>query len=566
MTHRRSINDKAVSVCEGRLRRPRVTLYEVLKAVWTDSSAAVAALYALALFVLVAIAGVAFDYTRLVGMHSELQNAADQAALAGASQLDGDPGTCARAANAAVSLLTNDTILSNADAKTSVTITLEEDCDATGKIRFYQDAEKTDPATDDSEAKFIEVTVDAAEADYAFTPVVGIFTSGEINATAMAGLGSSVCKVPPIMICSPDPSKSFFDPDGPNRIGTGIVATGHSPGAKNAGAAGTGSQTSTWSPGDFGFLQVEDPDASNRNAALLRALAYANPPVDCINVDGNRVSTGNPQGLYDAINTRFDIYDFNNNANGGNVLGACQGGACPPAANVVKDFTNSSASGNNACKIKNGKGGGPGWTMPAAGREFAPTAKAGSTTSTEFDDNGIVDVMGLPRDNCHYETYTGAGFCPEGNGRFGNGLWARADYFKRNHTAGGSTTYPPDWQNISRYNTYLWEIDNGIPNGVSAGGQRGTKLCFSGAAGDETRRILTVAIVTNCSELTGASQEVDIDEWADVFLVEPSIDDPRRHNAFKDAIYLEVIGKSTIAGNGVYDTQNVRRDVPYLVR
>jgi len=132
--------------------------------------------------------------------------------------------------------------------------------------------------------------------------------------------------------------------------------------------------------------------------------------------------------------------------------------------------------------------------------------------------------------------------------------------------ADGTISRPSNWQNISRYQTYLWEIDNGIPNGALAGGQRGTKICFSGAGGDRSRRILTVAIVTNCAALSGTSQPVDIDEWVDVFLVEPSIDDPRRHNAFKDAIYVEVIGKSTIAGTGVYDNQNVRRDVPYLVR
>ena len=65
---------------------------------WLNESGATAALYALALPALVAIAGVGFDYARLASMDSELQNAADQAALAAVTQLNGQGGACLRAA------------------------------------------------------------------------------------------------------------------------------------------------------------------------------------------------------------------------------------------------------------------------------------------------------------------------------------------------------------------------------------------------------------------------------------------------------------------------------------
>ena len=67
---------------------------------WRNETGATAALYALALPALIAVGGVGFDYARLAGMDSELQNAADQAALAGATQLDGKLGACSRAAGA----------------------------------------------------------------------------------------------------------------------------------------------------------------------------------------------------------------------------------------------------------------------------------------------------------------------------------------------------------------------------------------------------------------------------------------------------------------------------------
>ena len=50
--------------------------------------AAIAPTVALSLFGLIAAGGLAFDYARLAAMDTELQNAADQAALAAATQLD----------------------------------------------------------------------------------------------------------------------------------------------------------------------------------------------------------------------------------------------------------------------------------------------------------------------------------------------------------------------------------------------------------------------------------------------------------------------------------------------
>ena len=540
---------------------------DVFRTLKEDENGAVAATYALALVGLIAVAGVGFDYARLSTMDSELQNGADQAALAGASQLDGEVGACARAAAAAKNLVSNATLLAS-DSRT-VSIPDASDCNGvsdptTGSIKFWKDAEATEAATSDVDAHFIQVDVAVRTVDYALTPVTGLLT-GSLAASALAGLGSSVCKVPPIMICSPDPTQPF---NSASKKGIGVVATGHNAGKSTGKSGDAGSDSNnTWAPGDFGFLQVNDPnDSSNRNAQLLKALAYANPPIDCAPIDGNKVSPGNPQGLYDAINTRFDIYDFPSNG-GKNALASCQGSNCPPSSNVVKDLINSNPSANNGCKFANGNGGG--WKFPDIGKEFKPVSKTGSTNSTLFDDNGIIDAMGLPRDNCHYTSYNGSGLCSGGGtGRFGDGTWDRADYFKVNHTLGGVVDYPPSWQNITRYQTYLWEIDNNkIPNGSGSTSQRGRPICYGGTLSPEkNRRVITVAVVSNCSELHGGSETVDIDEWVDVFLVEPSSDDNIRYNAFKDAIYVEVIGPSKVAGNGTYASQAIRRDVPYLVR
>ena len=87
-----------------------------------STDGAVAPTVALSLVGLLVIGGVGFDYARLASMDSELQTAADQAALAAASQLDGESGACLRAAQAASSLLTNNTRFGNFDSTNGIKV------------------------------------------------------------------------------------------------------------------------------------------------------------------------------------------------------------------------------------------------------------------------------------------------------------------------------------------------------------------------------------------------------------------------------------------------------------
>src|SRR5580765_945252 len=92
-----------------------------------SNDGAVAPTIALSLVGLIAAGGIAFDYARLASMDTELQTAADQAALAAAAQLDGETGACSRAANAARNMLVNETRMAN-DGNVSgrqITIPLE---------------------------------------------------------------------------------------------------------------------------------------------------------------------------------------------------------------------------------------------------------------------------------------------------------------------------------------------------------------------------------------------------------------------------------------------------------
>src|SRR6187551_632300 len=84
-------------------------MMRLVRALWRNVDGAVAPTVALSLTALLAAGGIAFDYAHLASMDTELQNAADQAALAAATQLDGSNGSRARATAAAQQLLNNKT-------------------------------------------------------------------------------------------------------------------------------------------------------------------------------------------------------------------------------------------------------------------------------------------------------------------------------------------------------------------------------------------------------------------------------------------------------------------------
>ena len=144
---------------------------KVLGRLGSDRRASVAPMVGLTLFALVGAGGIAFDYARMAALDTELQSAADQAALAGASQLDGEDQTCERAVAAARNLLANKSVMANEVASRNVTIADSTVCrsdativdDTTATIRFFKDKAATIPALTDSEAHFIEVTVDAPD-------------------------------------------------------------------------------------------------------------------------------------------------------------------------------------------------------------------------------------------------------------------------------------------------------------------------------------------------------------------------------------------------------------------
>jgi Flp pilus assembly protein TadG len=528
----------------------------------------------LSLVGLIAAGGIAFDYAHLATLDTELQQAADQAALAAATQLDGQSGAIARATAAANSLITNKTFFASG-ASRNITVPTITFCSAFDDSKVSTAAACT-TTTSDTNAHVVWVSVGGRSATYALTPIVGVLSSGTIGGEAVAGMNSAVCKEPPVMMCNPATSPGSFNVS--NYIGKGMLLI-----AKGSGAS--------YAPGDFGFLDV-GAGASD----LSKLMAYGAPPDKCVDVTQPSTETGAMTAVINDFNTRFDIFES------GDSIGCFDQSKCPPSLNSRKDvvMNHGSPYTKNNCGIVTG-GGGNGWVVST--NPYRPVTTTGGKNVDAYTDT--IDAMGYPRDKCH--ATSSGGTC--GSGRVGTGDWDINAYWRVNHpngttngavlnAAGTQYVYPTSLNSTiravfpspadatrtypTRYQVYRWEMANAATQLPSTGRTVGTStdygqpICKPGLAGSTPspttadRRTLPIAVV-NCTGLNGKKPVNPID-WVDSFLVEPSMS---RDNGLTGAskvtytnvgdIYVEVIGH-TGNGTGGTTTQYIRHDRPYLIR
>ena len=529
-----------------------------------DKRGAVAPTVALSLFALIGAGGIAFDYARLASLDTELQNAADQAALAAATQLDQQVGSVARATAAAQGLFANNTLFANdgniANRAVTIPSVLFYATKANAEAANGQACPTAGAVTLDTTARFVCVQTGTRFAKYAMTPVVGAMMSGNISAMAVAGLGAAICKTPPVMICNPQETGTnlTFDATGLRGVGLRLVSVG-------GGSGG-------WAPGNFGYLDTNG--GSNGAPGLREALGWETPPGNCNPTSGVDTKPGATVSVTGALNTRFDIYDSN--------VDCPSGGNCGASINSVKDLIRpANASGGNACRIHNN-----GWQEVAAGQRYLPTSPTTALPITTTPGS-----MGHPRDMCHAVDSAVTGAC---TGPIGNGLWDRNAYFRSHYRRSTNTRWSAsEWPintglpaNASRYQVYKWEYENrgtvvdGVtvlnPNPTGATGNTpvayGLPQCSAGqgygtgivpAATVPDRRRISVAVV-NCvaQSVNGAESNLSVVKWIDVFLVQPSLNRTRTNAG---DVYAEVIGE-TQTGAGQTAGQVVRRDLPYLVK
>lgn len=531
-----------------------------------DERGSVAPTVALSLIGLIAAGGLAVDYAQLANLDTELQNAADQAALAAATQLDREDRAVIRAEAAARFLVANDARFANDETKAAAVANVyfyetADDAEADTNRIDVDGAEGEEGADDpDTLARFVRVTIATRRATYAMTPIIGLLQSPDIGAAAVAGMDSAICKVPPVMMCNPQETATNKDVDISSLIGVGMMLV--------AGGGGT----SAWTPGNFGYLNTGATGAND----LEYSLGANNPPGNCLALDGVTTKPGENTSVVNAINTRFDIYQ-----NG--LVNACTTGACSPSPNVRKDVIR--AEGSTNCGFATGN---DPWSLPPASKRYLPDPVTGVNANSDI-------VMGHPRDICHAKSASGT--CT--NGKIGDGSWDRNLYFYANHRSlypVAPTSPNNGWQDISslvdfaddndiedlstitRYQVYRWEIANNllgsvVQDSVTKGSNTtnfrsyGAPVCGPAVPASETQldRRLTAMAVVNCIEqdVKGQSKNVAVKKWVEVFFVEPSIS---RDRTQAGDVYVEVVRAVDAGANDSTDAQVVRRDKPYLLQ
>jgi Flp pilus assembly protein TadG len=489
--------------------------------------------------VLVGVLAISIDLGRAYNLSTELDNAADAYALAGATQLDNltaadsssGVGACTRAMQAAIdaSLKNTETFASN---PSGADVYIDETLNHLGNknIRFLTDLDKNDDGDlinyidtgsldeCDETAEFIEVFIDRtspADSDlyrvgYSFAGILGAVTETFPKGYAVAGYEVAYCARIPMFICpltgsGPSAAVDFFaEVQAYDHTGKGVWLKSEN-------------NNDQWFNGNLGFLRMGNVGANE----LGEAVGMVNNPFSCIGGDDIYTEPGANESAAKAFNSRLDI--FHNGGMADPSLPQWQ-----PAANGVKGLVRGSS---NACGL-NGQG-----------YEDPPTPYTGPGSYNPIPAD---PAMPLPRDECAY-----GGSCVPvgGGGRMGTGDWESDIYFQVNHpnyvaagysvadllvpttsgglgdnsgTAGIEGFVDIDWEGdgaggnhpdgiISRLEMYLWElgrtygsenygaIDEAYPNnlvnntgspgsgGFPQGGEYAGTQCYSypGGLGDD---------------------------------------------------------------------------------
>ncbi|MBD9510412.1 Tad domain-containing protein [Ensifer sp. ENS10] len=466
-------------------------LNRAIKRFWDDHRGYVIALTLIAMPLLLGFSLIVIDVGRSANLHTDLQNAVDAMALAGARELDGRDDAITRA-EAAIEKLANTAAFGAGGTGMSmgsyITVAYDAGNDAasTVTVKFLKGipGDGTFAGDDDDPITEAMVTTDPNEAGYAWVtakdqamqtifPVpVGLDRDTiNVSADAVAVYRMAACDIAPVFICNPfegqgkTVNQAFEDGDF-----HGALISMHLPASQGAPAG----------PGNFGFLEVPD----GNGASDLRAYFAGSGAPMCL-TRNKTVTTkpGNTGSVEEAINTRFDMME------GGAVPGNFTAG--PPAVNVRKGAQ------------KKGKG--------------AATCDAKPTLSI---DPVVDNVMAFPDDQTYLVNV------PTSGARVGKGDWNLANYWLVNY---GESSLPAALQGTprpSRYEVYQYEIAHGYYQRQSQGGETGRAMCYKNGSEDPPAfpdRRITVAALVDCGTQGAINGKGDLDvaAFGKVFLTRP---------------------------------------------
>ncbi|WP_018235784.1 TadE/TadG family type IV pilus assembly protein [Ensifer sp. BR816] len=495
-------------------------LRKAIKRFLDDNRGYVIALTLISMPLLLGFSLLIIDVGRTGNLHTDLQNAVDAMALAGARELDGRDDAITRA-DAAIEALANSAAFGGGGTGmqlgSHITVTYDAGNDAGSTVTVIY--LKEIPADDDNPIESSMITADPNEASYAwviakeqamttiFPMPVGLNRDTiNVSADAVAVYRSSACDVTPIYICNP------FEPAG-NTSATANEAAAEALHTNFAAGNLYGRQielhstsSSAPGPGNFGFLATYGNGAN----VLAEALATGSPGV-CYKQDALETKTGAMAGPVEAgLNTRFGMYS-------GSFGSARSDGRYRPARNV-RSAQNQTGGANKICgeynPLMSGSTVGDVTKAVPLGYGASMTSLAGGKISSGND--------------WQYNSYWNVA---QGSGA------PSVSTILSNHSSYPSPTGSPSQP--SAYDVYRYELNNSaMINHASASGETGAPRtggqCYTGpdlsnyTSGDYGDRREIFAAIVNCGyenavgHLNG-HKETEAVAFARMFLTKPAI-------------------------------------------
>lgn len=519
------------------------------RALARDVRGSVALYIALGTMVFLPVGAIAIELSSLMALHTEVQQAAEAAALAGAKELDFTDAGLTAAEDAAKNAVTNFQSLA-ADEGNVVEI------DTVQFLWALPPAGQTNyelyATTKASEVRYIRtVTEPRTHVSGLLTAFLAIWTgdgneaaTNIVAGSAVAGRTAVACRTLPLMMCNPAESGTAIANalGAHEKFGDFLKANPRWTRAQfRIKWIGPGA---SFGPGTFGLLEPtisEKPGAKGVEDELA-----LNIPSFCVALDGATVDpdikTGQAATVAEGLNVRFDMYK-------GNWKSETNSAGYPPAPNVTKGYDNSG----------NGK------------------QKCDPDIKYETDPN---NYQNLPQDPCFTNAnlsncFSFGGTIDKYSAMYGaNNGFSLFKYFQVNHPKdiqGGSikssifdelkakeialnneigTPLPPTATQsapVSRYTVYRWELDkaSNIPGTQTKQGalpkEEGRPVCNKNNVGSADRRLLYIAVV-NCQAQAAeiaAHGKVTVREFAEGFVTEPMM---HGSGATKDkgAIFVEI--------------------------
>lgn len=284
---------------------------------------AVAVMVAISMVVFIGFLGIVIDLGNLYIRKTELQNAADAAALAGAKRLDGTDTGITNAANDAKAMA-----LLNASDFDKTAVAIEN-----ANIEFADDPDGpwftvADSVNAPLNKRFIKVdTTNILQGTRPtwFMKAISA-THANTTATALAVAGVPICENLPMFVCAPDPTQGAAGNWG------FVVGKGYKL-AEGPGSGGPG-------PGNVGYMDPAPPGAPSLiNGADQMRDIMCRGKTFCIAAPGPFSSLTQPAfgTMAKALNTRFDNYS--------GLPASLTPEACPPDTNIRQYVFNDNTSG-----------------------------------------------------------------------------------------------------------------------------------------------------------------------------------------------------------------------------